>query len=398
MSEPSSILHLDPERREAVRNFLKENGLGGWIGWRPDELVLLLGHMPQWGVSVCLFPLEGQPLLVIPELEPRDHLPPETEVIAYGWGTLECRDPWAELAAILRDAIAGRKLTNYHIGYAAQYGQSSPSGCFAETPPFNGKMVERFASIAKMRESGDSFQKLYQIKTAREIQAIRLANRVAVRALEVFRQNAVPGRTEAEIAAAVESSILCETGRGEVFLARGFAFVQSGPETAASGRYNRNIGRRLEAGDAVLIEVATCVNGYWSDLTRTVFAGEARTGEHRRMFEAVREAQRLAVAAVRPGVAFGEVDRVAREALSKYAKFFTHATGHHTGIRYHDPGTGLAPGVTDRLQPGMVVTIEPGIYSQQAGAGFRIEDNVLVTETGHEILSSPAATPGSTLS
>jgi len=107
------------------------------------------------------------------------------------------------------------------------------------------------------------------------------------------------------------------------------------------------------------------------------------------ILDIVRDAQNAAVAAIRSGVSAGEIDSCARDRIGAHglSSFFTHHTGHHVGFRYHDPGFLLLPGESSLLEPGMVVTIEPGVYVHARGAGARIEDNVLVTETGHEVLS-----------
>ena len=121
-------------------------------------------------------------------------------------------------------------------------------------------------------------------------------------------------------------------------------------------------------------------------MTRTVHVG--RTSKpHRRMYEAVRDAQLASIEAVRPGVATGEVDKAGRQLLKKagYDAWFTHSTGHGVGIEVHESPR-LARGQTQKLSPGMVVTIEPGIYIPEEG-GVRIEDMVLVTESGHEVLT-----------
>ena len=124
-------------------------------------------------------------------------------------------------------------------------------------------------------------------------------------------------------------------------------------------------------------------------MTRTVHAGPV-SRSHRRMYEAVKEAQLASIAAVGPGVETGEVDRAGREVLKKagFDAFFTHSTGHGVGIEVHEQPR-LAKGQTQKLAPGMVVTIEPGIYIPEEG-GVRIEDMVLVTETGHEVLTPTA--------
>ena len=122
-------------------------------------------------------------------------------------------------------------------------------------------------------------------------------------------------------------------------------------------------------------------------MTRTVCVGRPRA-EARRFYQAVLEAQLAAIAAVRPGVAVGEVDRAARSVLrgAGLARYFTHSTGHGVGLEIHEPPR-VAAGQQERLQPGMVITVEPGVYLARRG-GVRIEDMVAVTRSGYEVLTS----------
>lgn len=164
--------------------------------------------------------------------------------------------------------------------------------------------------------------------------------------------------------------------------------VQSGPNSADAGRFNRSTARRLQNGDLVLIELATCVNGYWSDLTRTAAVGALKP-EVKQILEIATSAQQAAVDGIGPGVSADRIDAFARDMIAAQglSSFFTHHTGHHVGFRYHDPGFLILPGESAKLEPGMVITIEPGVYVPERGCGARIEDNVLVTESGHETLS-----------
>ncbi|MGA7321526.1 MAG: Xaa-Pro peptidase family protein, partial [Candidatus Sulfotelmatobacter sp.] len=260
----------------------------------------------------------------------------------------------------------------------------------AEQIPISEGFAEQLSALTAKPDAQrqSAFADLYLRKTAEEIQAIRLANRVANVGLDAFFENLQPGISEADIAAAVESAIYRQIGRDGVFHSRGWAMVQSGPNSADAGRFNRSTGRRLENGDLVLIELATCVNGYWSDLTRTAAVGSARA-EVAQILALVRDAQQAAIDGVRAGVSAGYIDALAREKIAAQglSSFFTHHTGHHVGFRYHDPGFLIAPGVSAKLEPGMMITIEPGAYVPERGGGARIEDNVLVTESGHEVLS-----------
>jgi len=121
-------------------------------------------------------------------------------------------------------------------------------------------------------------------------------------------------------------------------------------------------------------------------MTRTVHVGRVSRVE-REWYEAVLEAQLVGIAAVRPGVTAGEVDEAARSVLRKVKldRYFTHSTGHGVGLEIHEPPR-LGNKQTERLVPGMVVTIEPGIYVPGKG-GIRIEDTVVVTDKGCEVLT-----------
>jgi Xaa-Pro aminopeptidase len=136
----------------------------------------------------------------------------------------------------------------------------------------------------------------------------------------------------------------------------------------------------------VTLDFGVVLDGYMSDMTRTVYLGRARS-EERDVYDAVLEAQEAAVAAVAPGVTAGEVDEAARSVLRRAGldKWFTHSTGHGVGLEIHE-GPRLAAKQTQSLEPGMVITIEPGVY-MPGRFGVRIEDMVLVTAKGREILT-----------
>ena len=218
------------------------------------------------------------------------------------------------------------------------------------------------------------------VKDAREIAAIRRAQAVADAAyLEVLPQ-IVPGARETDIALALELA-----------MRRGGADSAAFSITAASGpRGARPHGgaseRVMQSGELITLDFGAIVDGYHSDMTRTLALGEVGD-ELRRLYSAVLEAEETALAAVRPGARTADLDAIARGVLERHhlAEYFTHSLGHGVGLEIHEE-PGLRATSEEVLTAGMVITIEPGVYLPGVG-GVRIEDLVLVTENGYEVLS-----------
>lgn len=230
------------------------------------------------------------------------------------------------------------------------------------------------------------------VKDEQEIATLREAGRRIAQATPEAMACVRPGRTEQEVAAEVDALL-----RRAGFERPAFeTIVASGPNGALP--HARPGDRILQDGDGVVLDFGGVYDGYCVDLTRTVQLGD--TGqEFRRLFAAVSEAQLAAINAVRPGVKGSAVDAAARAALGRYGleEAFGHGTGHGLGLEVHEeprigrPVTGAPDAV---LEPGMIFTIEPGAYVDGIG-GVRIEDDVLVTVDGCEILTaSRRASPG----
>ena len=218
-------------------------------------------------------------------------------------------------------------------------------------------------------------------KDSGEVERLRAAIRVAEQAFERVRQWLRPGQSEREIAAQLVYEMQKLGAQGETFP----SIVAVG---ASSSLPHYEPGdRKLVENEILLVDWGARVEWYGSDLTRVLWLGSI-PDRLREVFSVVREAHDRAIEAVRPGVKARAVDRVAREIIRKagYAKLFNHGLGHGLGIVAHE-----SPRVNkiskDVLKPGMVITIEPGIYLPGVG-GVRLEDDVLVTETGYEVLSS----------
>jgi Xaa-Pro aminopeptidase len=222
--------------------------------------------------------------------------------------------------------------------------------------------------------------KLRQVKDADEIEKMRAAAALGCRLFEGALGYMQAGMTETALAAQLEHTARIAGAEAMSFE----TIVASGERSALP--HGRATEAKLPRRGFVTLDFGVVLGGYCSDMTRTVHMGRPHAGE-REAYEAVLEAQETAVAAVRRGVSAGDVDEAARGVLrrAELDSWFTHSTGHGVGLEIHE-GPRLAAKQTQKLEAGMVVTIEPGIY-MPGKYGVRIEDMVLVTQKGGEILT-----------
>ena len=219
-----------------------------------------------------------------------------------------------------------------------------------------------------------------EIKDEVEQERMRDAAALGCRLFDQVLEHIVPGATEMEVALALE--YMARLGGAE---AMSFETIVAGGERSALPHGRATMAKIPKRG-FVTLDFGVVLNGYCSDMTRTVHMGPARKGE-REVYEAVLDAQEAGVAAVRAGVTAESVDSAARSILEAagLAGYFTHSTGHGVGIEIHE-GPRLGKKQTQKLKSGMVITIEPGVY-MPGKFGVRIEDTVLVTERGCDILT-----------
>lgn len=226
----------------------------------------------------------------------------------------------------------------------------------------------------------DIVERLRRIKDAHEIRLIKSSILILKEAVRYFKSTIKRGLTEKQLAADVEYFIKIAGGEKSSF----DIIVASGPNSALP--HARPSGRSIEPNDMVLLDLGVDYKGYNSDLTRLFFLGKINS-KNKKIYDVVKEAQRRAIKEVRPEVEIAKVDAVARDFIRKegFGKHFGHALGHGVGLEVHE-----APAISNKnhtvLKPGMVFTIEPAIYLPDWG-GIRIEDMVLVTRKGYEILT-----------
>jgi Xaa-Pro aminopeptidase len=245
-------------------------------------------------------------------------------------------------------------------------------------------MRDRLAGMlkgrARLRSAPPLVERARMVKDAAEILRIGQAVELGASLFHIARKKIRPGVTEVEVAAAMEHQARCAGAEGMSFP----TILASGTRSAIV--HGRASGARIPRRGFVVCDFGVILAGYCSDRTRTVHVGRP-SGEARRLYEAVLEAQQAAIAAVRPGATAAEVDSAARRVLRKrkLARYFTHSTGHGLGLEIHEAPR-LAEEQTQKLEPGMVITIEPGAYVPGKW-GVRIEDVVVVTASGCEVLT-----------
>jgi Xaa-Pro aminopeptidase len=280
---------------------------------------------------------------------------------------LDIRPPGATIIqAVVKDVGAAR------IGRLGIEGDSMTVG-------LRDRIAAKLAKTEIVATAG-LVEKLRQIKDKEEIARLRKAVWQAEKAFAVLRSTLRPEMTEKEAADELEHQF-------RLFGAKDAAFptiVAVGPRAALP--HATPTGKRIGEADFVLVDWGASEGLYRSDLTRVLVTGKI-SPKFERIYRLVLEGQIRAIAAIRPGVAAHDVDNVARTVIAKagFGHRFRHGLGHGLGLLVHEAPR-LAVKNPTILKPGMVVTVEPGIYLPGWG-GVRIEDDVLVTRTGHEVLT-----------
>lgn len=251
------------------------------------------------------------------------------------------------------------------------------------------KILERI--FQKVQACNRELATLRTIKKPQEITAIEKAIKITIAAFEHMKKALPAAKHEYELQAVLDYEIRKRGARGHAYDP-----IVAGGSNACTLHYIHNEAPLSKKG-LVLFDIGARVDGYAADISRT-YALSIPTKRQQAVHEAVREAQAACIELLRPGVTFDEyhercegVMKHALESLGlsteRYRDYFPHAMGHGLGVNVHDPLAGH-----DSLQPGMVLTVEPGIYIRDEGIGVRIEDDILITDTGHKNLSAALST------
>ncbi len=231
------------------------------------------------------------------------------------------------------------------------------------------------------RPAGELVEALRAVKAPEEVAAIRAAGAVATEALAEAAGQVRAGQTELEVAAALEGALRRRGSEWYPFP----TIVASGPRSALP--HARTSGRVIAPGEFVLVDFGAIVDGYCSDVTRTFVVGAPPDGEQAAVHDLVRRAQQAALDGIRAGMTGRQGDALARDVIvaAGRGEAFGHSLGHGVGLEVHEAPR-LAQTAEETLAPGVVVTVEPGVYLEGWG-GVRIEDDVVLAESGATALT-----------
>jgi Xaa-Pro dipeptidase len=316
---------------------------------------------------IVLFIAPGKdPVLVLPELElPKvDLFPYKVRAFAYG----ELPSEWENA---FRKATQALGLDGKRIGVEPR-----------QLRLLEFRHVKAGAPEAEYPDAGEALSQLRVKKDNAEVDAMRRAVKIAQDGLEAAVPLIKIGMTERELASELVMQLLKHGSDSEL----PFAPIVSGGPNAAIGHASPS-ERKLQAGDLLVVDWGAAYNHYVSDLTRTFAVGEV-DAECQKIHKIVQEANAAGRAAGKPGVPCANVDIAARAVIEKsgYGKYFTHRTGHGIGMEGHEDPYMRGDNM-QLLEVGMAYTVEPGIYLPNRN-GVRIEDNLVITESGAESLSN----------
>jgi Xaa-Pro aminopeptidase len=382
------------DRVTELQTAMATEGVAAVVLRLAENVLLLTGWYVQIpGLGIAVVPGKGQASLLVPEYEAE-----EASGVWNGdirtFPAIRNDGPatGAVIQALLEGLAAEHGAREEAVGFEGSFETLAPASLAGEPNavglPTQALIRETFATD-RLVDVTEALESMRAVKTERDLEKLRTVNEIAMIGLNTFKGAALPGRSEVEIAATVESAVYARGhGHDGARVVRAYATVYSGPDLADGWQYFRSRTRVVEPDDVVMIEMGTVADGYWCDHTRTVVAGRANA-RRREAYDAMRRGAAAAFAAAVPGAKGGDVDMTSRDVIAA-AGFtqFPHHTGHGVGFRYHESRPQLVPGGDHVLEERNVIVTEPGIYDPELGGGFRHEDNAVVTPDGAETLAT----------
>lgn len=375
---------VDSAKLDRVRGLMAEQELDALVVRAPDNVVYLSSYWCMKGYDLVVFPREGEPTLIVlePQRDDAERTAWTSDIRLFkGYDERDPRPPTARALELAQEVV--RAAGHERVGLELSLGTQASDRMVGEPTTYTHAFFHAFGEAA---DATPLLTTARAVKTAQEVERMRLANELAAKAMEHVRTELRPGMKESEAGALWEGFVHGEgTGyQGKVELARGFALVWSGPGIRT---FTATGDRPVQEREPTLFEIWVCADGYWCDHTKNVCPGEL-TQEYDELLEQLLAVYGAAVDHLRPGASLAELDRLVRERMAEagYPGQPSHPIAHGVGARAHEPPYAhqAADGV---VQEGMVLAVEPGAY-WEGGGGLRLEDNFLVTAAGAERLSS----------
>ena len=371
----------DDAKLERARSLMAAAGLDVIVARAPDNVLYLTNFWGMKGYDAVVFPREGEATLFCLEASADDAARTAWTGdvrLVEGYRPDDPRPP--QLRALELAAALARE--HGAVGLELSLGTQATDRMIGEPTTYTKAWFDAFPGAL---DAAPVLAAARALKTAQEVERMRLANEIAAAAMDHVRGVIRPGTTEAQIAAEWLGFVHGEgTGwAGEVELALGFSLVWAGPGIKT---FTATSNRPVVEGQPTLFEIWVCADGYWADHTKNLVVGEL-TDPYRELETGLRAVYDDAVAFCVPGASLAELDRRVREGIGRigYAGQPTHPICHGIGARAHEPPY-AHQAAGGEVEAGMVLAIEPGCY-WEGGGGLRLEDNFLITADGPEKLS-----------
>ena len=371
----------DDAKLDRVRALMEEEKLDALVVRAPDNVLYLTGFWGMKGYDACVFPREGEPVLICLEASAEDAARTAwTGDVRFvrGYDEADPRPPLARTLDAAVEAARGRG----RAGLELSLGTQASDRMVGEPTTYTKAWFDAFDGSA---DATPLLVRARAIKTAQEIERMRLANEIAAAAMDHAREHLRPFMKESEAAALWQGYVHgAGTGwHGKVDLALPFSLVWSGPGIKT---FTATGDLPVREGEPVLFEIWVCADGYWADHTKNLVIGELRE-DYQELESALMGVYSAALEFIRPGAPMAELDVLVREGIAAagYPGQPSHPICHGIGARAHEPPYPHQAG-GGAFEEGMVLALEPGIY-WEGGGGLRVEDNFLVTADGVEKLS-----------
>jgi Xaa-Pro dipeptidase len=380
---------IDTAKLDRVRELMKQYDLDALVVRAPDNIVYLTNYWCMKGYDIAIFPREGEPTLIA--LEPQEEDARRTSWtqdirLFKGYHPSDPRPPVMRSLDFAIEVLKKRGLTG-RIGLELSQGTQSADRMVGEPTTWSQPWFDAFKPVA--REIVDTYLILNSaraIKTAQEIERMKLANELAALAMEHTWEHLRPGMKESEVAAIFEGFVHANGigYKGKVEMARAFTLVWSGKGIRT---FTATGDRPVQEHEPTLFEIWVCVDGYWNDLTKNLCPGEL-TPEYHKLLDLLLKVFNQAIAFAKHGASLPDLDRLVRARIAEggYPGQPSHAVCHGVGARAHEPPYAHQAS-TGTIHDGMVLAIEPAVY-WPGGGGLRLEDNFWITGGGNEKLCS----------